>query len=302
MTPYKRRTKSTELLILSLLYSRLMLSTKDKHYFINLQKGYEGEVEFDAWTKQLQCDCLILNDLLIHSNNTVFQVDSLIISSEVIYLFEVKNYEGDYYYEGENFYKKPMHEILNPLHQLGRCESLLRQLLRKHGFSIPIKSYVIFINPEFTLYQAPLDKPIIYPTQIPQFMKKLNSISTKLTDRHKQLAKRLVKLHMNESPYNKLPSYDYTQMTKGIMCLECQSFAISIVGRKCVCNDCGNKETAATAVMRAVKEFQLLFPEKKITSSIIHEWCKVVPFQKMIRNILNQHFVKVSDKRWTYYK
>ena len=40
-------------------------------------------------------------------NNTTFQIDTLIIISETIYFFEVKNYEGDYYYESDRLYKKP---------------------------------------------------------------------------------------------------------------------------------------------------------------------------------------------------
>ena len=45
--PYKSRTKSSELLILKSLNTRMNLSVKDKQHYFNLKKGYEGEVEFD---------------------------------------------------------------------------------------------------------------------------------------------------------------------------------------------------------------------------------------------------------------
>ena len=78
----------------------MTLSDKDKQHYFNLKKGYEGEVMFDSLTEKLQCECLILNDLLLKINNTTFQIDTLIIS-DTIYLFEVKNFEGDYVYESD---------------------------------------------------------------------------------------------------------------------------------------------------------------------------------------------------------
>ena len=86
--------------------------------------------------------------------------------SDTIYVFEVKNFEGDYYYEPATdkiFPKYKDVDIVNPLFQLMRSETLLSQLLLRSGFKLPIKSFVIFINPEFTLYQSPLDKPIYFP-------------------------------------------------------------------------------------------------------------------------------------------
>ncbi|WP_312889188.1 nuclease-related domain-containing protein [Desertibacillus haloalkaliphilus] len=94
------------------------LSKKDKQHFFNLKKGYEGEIIFDSLTEKIQSECFILNDLLLKQNNTMFQIDSLLIFQESIYIFEVKNFEGDYYYESERLYKTPDSEITNPLNQL----------------------------------------------------------------------------------------------------------------------------------------------------------------------------------------
>ncbi|HSU79021.1 MAG TPA: NERD domain-containing protein, partial [Candidatus Angelobacter sp.] len=69
--PYKSRTKSSELLILKSLNTRMNLSVKDKQHCFNLKKGYQGEVEFDLLTEKLQSDSLILNDLLLKFNNTL---------------------------------------------------------------------------------------------------------------------------------------------------------------------------------------------------------------------------------------
>ncbi|GER65555.1 hypothetical protein BpJC7_17370 [Weizmannia acidilactici] len=102
---YKDRTKSLELFIFKSLNRRMDLTEKDKQYYWNLEKGYEGERHLDLLTEKLECDCLVLNDLRLYLNNTTFQIDTLVITGETIYVFEVKNYEGDFYYEGERIYE-----------------------------------------------------------------------------------------------------------------------------------------------------------------------------------------------------
>ncbi|MDP4162651.1 MAG: nuclease-related domain-containing protein, partial [Bacillota bacterium] len=169
----KARTESDLLKILRILNTRMELTTEAQKYYLHLEKGFEGEVQFDLLTEKIQSDCLILNDLLLEVNNTKFQIDSLIIYQELIYNFEIKTNEGDYYYEADKLFMISGKEIKNPLDQSKRSSSLLRQLLQNQGFNLTIESYVIFINPEFTLYQAPQNLPFVYPTQLNRFMKKL---------------------------------------------------------------------------------------------------------------------------------
>lgn len=300
--PYKPRVKPQELIILELLNKRKKLTSKEKQHYLNLKKGFEGEMLFDTFTEKLQCECLILNDLLLVVNNTTFQIDSLIIAGERIFFYEVKNYEGDYYYESDKLFKKPKLEILNPLHQLSRSESLLRQLLLSLGFNLQIDTSVVFINPNFTLYQAPLDKPIIFPTQVTQCMTNLNTIPSRLTERHNKLAGQLLSLHNSDSPYTQIPSYDYNQLKKGITCLKCHSFSVAVEKRTCVCRKCEYKESVTKAVLNSVKEFQVLFPNEKITSNVIQNWCQVVKSKSSIRRILATNFNSVGKQQWTYYE
>ena len=301
---YKPRTESNELKILRLLHIRMMLSEKDKQHFFNLKKGYEGEVKFDTMTEKLQCECYILNDLLFKVNDTTFQIDSLIIISGRIYVYEVKNFEGDFFINLDNngFYKKPRKEYNNPLLQLSRSDSLLRQLLQTIGYNFPIMSQVVFINPEFTLYQAPLDSPIIFPTQINSYMKKLDAIPSKLNGKDKMLADKLISLHKEENPYTILPHYEYEQVRKGQTCDVCNSFLITVDGKICICGDCGHEELVIDAVLRSVREIKFLFPKMKITTNIIFEWCKVIELKRTIKRILEKNYKKIGVRQWTYYE
>jgi hypothetical protein len=193
-------------------------------------------------------------------------------------------------------------EIQNPLQQLKRSESLLRQFLRNLGYNGHIESYLVFNNPEFTLYQAPLNEPIIYPTQVNRFIGNLENTPSKLNSWHKKLAEQIISKHIIVSPYTLLPSYHYGQLQKGFTCAKCHSFIDSVDAKKVICKKCGNQEEIVSSILRNVEEFKLLFPNRKITTSAIHEWCKIVPSKKLIWRILKDNYKAIGFGKWMYYE
>ncbi|WP_051633420.1 nuclease-related domain-containing protein [Bacillus sp. UNC41MFS5] len=150
---YKNRFESGELLILRILNRRIGLTGEEQKKYLNLEKGFKGETQFDELTEKLESSCLVLNDLLLEVDNSTFQLDSTLIFQDIIYPFEVKNFEGDFIYEPDRLKKIYGKDYKNPLDQLKRSKFLLGQLLNNLGYKIPIEGSVVFINPEFTLYQ-----------------------------------------------------------------------------------------------------------------------------------------------------
>jgi hypothetical protein len=51
-----------------------------------------------------------------------------------------------------------------------------------------------------------------------------------------------------------------------------------------------------------VEEIKLLFPEKKITTNNVYEWCKIVESKKTIRTILNENLTIISFGRSSTYE
>jgi hypothetical protein len=297
----KPRYESAELELLRCLNRRMNLPVTEVNYYSNLEKGFEGEERFDEWLENLSDDWLILNDLLLESNNTVFQIDTLLISQETTYLFEVKNYEGDFFIDADRWYTLSGSEIKNPLLQLKRSESLFRRLLQDLRFNSSIESYLIFVNPDFHLYQAPLNLPIIFPTQLNRFINKINKESFKLEDKHSKFAEQLVSIHLKKSPYTRLPDYTYDQIEKGITCGSCHLFIAEFTEKKLICNECGCREEVTTAVLRSVEEFKLLFPDRTLTTKAIYEWCKIIKSKKTIRRILSRNFKLMRCGRSSHY-
>lgn len=179
----------------------------------------------------------------------------------------------------------PGQEVKDPIPQLRRCESLLRQFLQKHGFKIPVKGLVVFIYPESTLYQSPKELPVIFPTQINRLIKQLNEEPSELNNIHFKLGEILINHHIHENNYDNLPSYQYDQLKKGIACHSCNSLKTLLKERRVVCS-CGQVESVDSAIIRSINQFRLLFPDKKVTVSLIQDWCKIIRSKKTIRRLI----------------
>jgi hypothetical protein len=301
---YKCRQEPCELIILRVLHKRMELPENERMYFLNLKKGYEGELYFDSLMLQtLVGEKLILNDLLFSVNNTLFQIDSLVISQHAVHSFELKYHEGDFYFDKDDFYYASSgKKIKNPVHQLIRSETLLQNMLNNLGCQLPLDFKLVFTHPEFFLYQAPKDLRIIYHPQLHRFLKKFHSKQSKLNSRHTKLAEKLVEAHISKSPFSHIPKFSYDNLKKGVTCGSCESFNVADEGKKLVCRDCGCEEDIETAVVRSVKEFQVLFPERKVTTIVVWEWCGKTRSKKAIRRILNNNFKCIGHAQWAYFE
>lgn len=302
---YKARTIPRELEVYQLLNSRKNLLENERKHLYALQKGYEGKLLFDTLTSSvMKAECLILNDLLLPHNKNTFQIDSLIIVPETIYIIEVKNFEGDYFYEQDHLFTKvpPHSEVTNPLIQLNRSESLFRQLLQQLGNNMTIQSYLVFVNPEFTLYQAPINKQIVYPGQINRFLKSILPISSRLDNNHYVLADKLKSLHNPKAPFYFPPSYQYDELRKGIPCSYCDSLEFTTKGPYCYCLVCSKKETMEKRILRIVHHFTMLFPEMKITTNAIFDWGSGKISKRVIRRVLQKHLNTKGVHQWSYYE
>lgn len=302
--PVKSRTEPPKLRIMRSLNSRSDLNEIERKYYLNREKGYQGELMFDSKIETLHSGYLVINDLCLETNDSEFQIDTLLISQEKIYQFEVKNYEGDFYYKAEKLYHISGEEVKDPLLQIKKNDTLLRQFLRSLGYNFPIEPWVVFINPEFTLYEARRDLPIIYPSQVNRFMKKLNSAPAKLTNKHTKLADQFVSAHIYESSYTRtrLPPYNYCQLRKGVLCPKCHSFMIAVSERRLACRRCEHVEEIESAVLRNVDELKLLFPDIKITTNLIHEWCGGIGSKKLIGRVLRENWKANGYGQWTFYE
>jgi hypothetical protein len=143
------------------------LTGKDAKKYYSAEKGFEGERMFDEFLETIAGNWLTLNDLGLESNNSYFQVDTTLLFQGIIHLINVKNFEGDYYIDSSGQWFSGSEKLTkDPIEQLIRSENLFKQLLQELGFKFSVESYLVFINPEFHLYNAPKNLPAVFPTQL----------------------------------------------------------------------------------------------------------------------------------------
>lgn len=135
-------------------------------------------------------------------------------------------------------------------------------------------------------------------------MKDLNSTPSKLNGHHRQIADFLLQSHISDSPFTQVPSYDYGSLRNGATCGVCYSFDIRVKAgtNKIVCGDCGFEEKIDLVIVRNTEELKLLFPDKKITTNLVYEWCGEIESKKVIRRVLKNNYRPTGYGKWFYYE
>ncbi|MDQ0255395.1 hypothetical protein J2S74_002777 [Evansella vedderi] len=178
---------------------------------------------FDTYLEKISHKWIILNDLNLKHNKS-FQIDSVLIGGQSIYPIDVKNFEHDYYMEnGQWYHPNYPNDGKDLLLQLQRSKSLFQQLLTNLGYSnFTFISRLVFVNPTFTLYEAPRDLPAILPTQMNGFIENLGKQAVHVDFSHRKLADKLISMHRTKSEYSIIPAYDFESLEKGIFREKCR--------------------------------------------------------------------------------
>lgn len=304
MDVLKNRKKSRLLEGLEILNSRSDLPLDMYRYFLALKLGLEGERRFDHLIEEnVSGEVICLNDLLMSINGSTIQIDSLVLTSDMIYLFEVKNFKGSYVLDGDHYRKVDGFEISNPKNQLNKALTLLSQLFRQWKVTTPLKGAVVFINQTFTLYGAMPDDQILFPSQVTSYIEGVNSQQNKMPQNIRSLANRLIEQHKDEAPYQKqLPDYHWSKLKKGLTCGSCKSFNLELTQRSCKCTNCLHISSRKECLLENINDLKLLYSDKKVTTSLVYEWIGGSISKRSIGIMLEATFIKVGTARGRYYR
>lgn len=298
----KPRKKSINHLVLELLHYRAVFSFQEQSQFENQVKGYEGEQRFDVFLDRLGQKGFVVNDLFLSSQNTHYQFDAIVVINEQIIIYEVKNYAGRYSYEDGVLLSDTGYSIQDPVGQVNRKKSYLHNFMRKNGYASIIQAYVVYINPDFYLYNLPPMDSITFLGQLERHFDDLAKTAHRVSLPNQKIAQTLVQHHNENYRPDNLPIYEFKNLKKGVLCKKCFSFDGENRRQSRICNTCGYKEKTTDAIYRSVLEFQVLFPDNPVTMSAIHEWCKGVYSQRQIRYLLNSKMKRCFKGPFTYYK
>lgn len=235
-------------------------------------------------------------------NRQTFQIDTLVLSDTEAFVYEVKNFQGEYVYnEKELVHYSHQSVILNPLTQLNRTVTLLKILLQKNNITKEVCGKVVFINPSFVLYNAPPSKEILLPQQLDKHITQLNSRLPFLSSTTKSLSEKLLKWHKVDERFIKVPDYSFDEMTKQVNCLKCSSKMVRQSLRKSVCSRCDFSALNEWLIQYEIEACVLLFPEKKVTTKLINDWCGRFFSAQNIYLVLKRKYVQAGSKKGNFY-
>ncbi|SFL78609.1 nuclease-related domain-containing protein [Salibacterium qingdaonense] len=297
----KKRRPSPELQLFRSLNLRSSLPPKEKQYYHHLEKGFEGEMQFDDWASTLDPQPVMIHDISFEISHTYCQLDSLWITPQGIYLFEVKQYEGDFYVKDDSWFTLYGKEIKSPLLQLRKNESLLRQLMQQLQWDVPVHAFLIFMNPLFTLYHASPDMPILFPSQIERFRQNWKRDSLPSGEKEEGRTALLLERGTTIPFPSRTPPYTFTDLQKGILCAECFSF-MKKEKRMLICPGCQTAVSRDQGVLQSIEEFRRLFPDEKLTTNTIIEWCGGGLPPRSARRILTTNFQIRGRGKHAYYQ
>ncbi|GEL07728.1 nuclease-related domain-containing protein [Salisediminibacterium halotolerans] len=267
------RPYSQELELLRILNRRSTLTEKQRNRLKQLEIGLAGEVFVDNKLKPYSEILTVIPDIIMQINHTHIQIDTLILSPTSIYLFEIKNYFGNYEITEDGYWLSPKHNyILNPLIQLERTQSLVRQLLAEAHVSVELlQGYVLFPDPSFTLYGAKQTMPIIFSSQLDSFFKQ---ISSKLHNQFSQqkVIERIDYYRLVSSPFTKLPDINTMMIRPGVLCFFCFSPMTKSSQRTFKCTDCQKIESAQNALKRTYDEYTRIYQDHSTSLQSFHQY------------------------------
>lgn len=300
----KNREQSDLIRALRILDRRMKLSNESSQYLYSQEKGLEGEVRFDSYVETyLSGECLVLNDLLLSIRSSTIQLDSVIITQDTVYLYEIKNYKGEYQINAGRLMTINGQEVNHPLTQLNKSLVKIRQLLDDLNIQMEVKGAVIFVEPTFYLFNVEYSKSYIFPAQIEIHFKTMQSKLKKLSKTHHFLAQKLLDHQINSAPYQKqVPVYSYSDLRKGTCCPGCTEMSLQFTQRNGWCKRCQRWYTKTEIILYNVNDYRFLFPELKVTSSNIVDWCAQEISGYQIRRTLNSHFKKIGTTSNCYYE
>lgn len=291
------------LLIYETLLQRKESSPKERQQYEQLLKGFIGEKKLRNILSSTDAGGIFpIFDLLLEINDTEFQIDCLLLTTDTIYLLEIKNFSGDYYLDnGSIFSMHTKRQIPNPLFQLERTSLLFNQLLEQLRVTMKVVPYIVFINNQFHLYGSSPKLPMIFPSQIARFLQRIISNSSMPSERIRRLALTLEKKRKGKSNHERLPDYRISELKKGIFCSHCNEELERAGKQRFRCKNCLIDYGIADVLLKAVAQYHLLFPEQNITTKNITDWCGLKLSENTVRRFLSKYLTINLNGSHTYY-
>lgn len=294
------RLKSFEILSFEALARRTELTSKEKIDYSAAARGYDGECLYDKiFNDAGHDDILIYRDLYLKIGETVTQYDALIINDDGVVINEIKNYTGEYRFEGGNWYKGDYQIPDDPLAQLKRAAGKLIRLRNEARGNFNVSGKLIFPSDEFYLKT---DEPSVWGKVVTRIdlRKYLRNFSSMSAGNKANYIARLISTKIVENPYFRV-NIEERRIRKGLHCEQCGSYNLTKSRFHLTCGHCDSKLANETYLLRALSDYKYIYFGKPMTRNAFLNFIGYRLSSKVVYRILLKHCtVEKRGNKTTY--
>lgn len=256
-----------------------------------LEAGFSGESKVDHYLQKIyapELPIILTNVELTLSTNYSFQIDTLLITRQTVFILEVKNIKG------KLFFKSNPHHLLReidgeetimecPITQLNIAKDNLSIWLAQRGIEVNISGIVVLANNQAIVKEAPSNSPITYIKRLAIILREINQMPPIYNVQDVQMIAKLIQA--NQTSYRVYPLCNYFKidpnlLKKGQLCSLCNQTLIYRNHKTHYCIKC--KLVVANQPEQAIKDWFML-----ISDSISNEQCR--------------HFLQLKSAHEAYY-
>lgn len=265
------RYKSFSHLQLEVLESRMQLDNTRKVELERLNNGFIGEQYFDDIIEPF-----VETHNLIHIKDILFeydegkkeiQIDNIVIANDTCYIFEVKKYQFNLCIDDRGFfYYEDGKEFTSLNTQVEKQKGEVRQLLNEVGYPMAINHFIVFVNPERTVFGLQRKHNVLTRAILNDFLEQKMKPNRK---DYSFFVSAINERRLKISKYAEFYKIDLDLLNKGVYCASCQNRMRRTSRYYFTCYRCEVRLGTLDAVKLLIRELRLLNPEHKITSKLI---------------------------------
>lgn len=294
------REKSEELNYYEVLSRRADLTKEEQWRFQNLVSGFTGEVEYDRlFDVAGHGRLLIYRDLWLKIDKAVLQTDSLIVADRVLVVNEIKNYSGNYVFDGSGWFRNGRPSSEDPLAQVSRTAGKLVRLGYHLPYRVNVEKKVIFINPNLDL-EINSDENAQFIVGRPKLLSYFSELNRMYAGHAAGENAQALRKFIIDDPMP-LPVTDPNRVQAGNYCYGCGRYELVYSRYTAACSSCNYEETLERLVVRAIIDFSTLFPQEKMTKSKMLAFTNNQIHERLLRKILVKYCSKAGNNRASHY-
>lgn len=298
------RNKTLEYQWLHILCARGSGDDKDVQNLKRLAAGYAGECEFDDWLSSYgRPHWRIFKDIWIDAGGTT-QIDTLLVTGEGVYVFDVKNYSGALEYVDGKWFSGGKRLNKDIFIQLKRSMEKVNLMHYRMGRPGGLHSSIVFINEHNDVKIVDeVDVEVMMRNDIKRKIHKIADEENWNGSLDIEQVARGVETFIIPCPYKprELEDAEFERLRGGICCVKCSGFDVEVHRYHVQCG-CGHVESKEKAVLRTVCEYGVLRHDRELKLEEVYQFLGGVISKKHLSKVLRRYFKLISTGRHAKYE